>query len=977
MFTKILRQHNPRDRRNHSILKFFADGLNEEQRQIFVESIFANGAWLLPTEISLYSKSKELELVTRNLFLQIFERWVANRIEHSEQIFTDVKNPFVSNELVVQFREGLLSLKNLGFHSDVFVLFENFIERSNPNYLKSFLRNSLTVIVDSYNEEEIEFFFTYLSNRYIESNNNNYSNFIYVFLNNLAYSPKIHELSDSCIIQLKKISKFLNETNTNSNSRIANLTSILLIDLIEFKKLDLSESKYFSIINNELSRLEKGDHDNLEFYKFLKLFNFPFVSINFANDLEVLIKKIQANILKINTISINQKADFLYHYLLSSGIYFELVLFYIENCSEEIGVRYFTKFLTTIDELRNSFASLIFYDDFVNFKSIKGKIISAVSSGFKVRIDDEILNDRLLLLNDNNPVSDFIGNKYNHGFLNAVHLNVIPKARSVLKKISLQSTDLADFNDIEELKSFFIIKVNYSLNNKGSILSLIPEYKSSKKLIARYELKAFFTEIELYLVSKAYEYLKLDSPFDRNNSASFFTTPRFFYNYSLPFHESTFWELFNSVRPNIYSTIKLKDKILNETFEKLVEAFDRNEVISGVVKTRAKGGLNVDVFGFEVFLPGSEIDINKVIDYDYYIGKTLDLKVINIRQEFKNVVVSRKVLLYDGFASKRNELLKSVVKGAKLDGIVKNILNYGVFVDLGGIDGLIYISELSWFRVKSPHDLFTIGQNISVIVLDYDEEKQRLFLGYKQLFPNPWSEVNFPFSCNELVLGRVTTVLNYGAILEIAPGIEGLLHYSEFSASFLLEVGNELEVVISKLNISEKQLLFSHKKVESAKRRILINKFPKGSKHKVKIISISKSVIVVDLASNIEGCIMLNTNSNILRRNNLKVGNLITAQVKYYDYIGKKFWLDVFVDWDYYESIFKPNSVHKGKIIDIRVNGGVVSLENGPTGFVPTKFLLKSNGIFAKKGEELLFKIIHFKKAKKTIILSHSSIRKI
>ena len=426
---------------------------------------------------------------------------------------------------------------------------------------------------------------------------------------------------------------------------------------------------------------------------------------------------------------------------------------------------------------------------------------------------------------------------------------------------------------------------------------------------------------------------------------------------------------------------------LSKSWERVNAALDNEEVIQGYIKCRTKGGMIVDVFGIEAFLPGSQIDVHPIRDYDVFVGKTMEFKVVKINQEFRNVVVSHKALIEQELEQQRKEIIGKLEKGQILEGTVKNITTYGVFVDLGGVDGLIHITDLSWGRVSDPHEVVALDQKINVVILDFDEEKKRIALGLKQLTPHPWDALDANLKVGDHVKGKVVVMADYGAFVEIAPGVEGLIHVSEMSwsqhlrsAQDFMKVGDEVEAVILTLDRAERKMSLGIKQLKEDPWETIEVKYPVGSKHTAKVRNFTNFGIFVELEEGVDGLIHI---SDLSWTKKVKhpsefttVGAPIDVVVLEIDKENRRLSLGHKQleknPWDEYEAIYTPGSVHKGTITELMDKGAVITLAEGGEGFATPKHLVKEDGSQAKKGEELDFQVIEFVKETKRIILSHS-----
>ena len=426
---------------------------------------------------------------------------------------------------------------------------------------------------------------------------------------------------------------------------------------------------------------------------------------------------------------------------------------------------------------------------------------------------------------------------------------------------------------------------------------------------------------------------------------------------------------------------------LQKSWENINKALENDEVIQGYIKSRTKGGMIVDVFGIEAFLPGSQIDVHPIRDYDVFVGKTMEFKVVKINQEFRNVVVSHKALIEAELEAQRKEIISHLEKGQILEGTVKNITSYGVFVDLGGVDGLVHITDLSWGRVSDPHEVVALDQKINVVILDFDEEKKRIALGLKQLTQHPWDSLDPNLKVGDHVKGKVVVMADYGAFVEIQPGVEGLIHVSEMSwsqhlrsAQEFMKVGDEVEAVILTLDRDERKMSLGIKQLKEDPWEAIEVKYPVGSKHIAKVRNFTNFGIFVELEEGVDGLIHI---SDLSWTKKVKHPSEFTSQgseievvVLEIDKENRRLSLGhkqlESNPWDEYEKIYTPGSVHEGKITEAMDKGAVISLAEGGEGFATPKHLVKLDGTQAQLGEVLPFMVIEFVKDTKRIILSHS-----
>ncbi|MCM1036623.1 MAG: 30S ribosomal protein S1 [Bacteroides sp.] len=427
----------------------------------------------------------------------------------------------------------------------------------------------------------------------------------------------------------------------------------------------------------------------------------------------------------------------------------------------------------------------------------------------------------------------------------------------------------------------------------------------------------------------------------------------------------------------------------SRSWERINEALANDEIIKGFIKCRTKGGMIVDVFGIEAFLPGSQIDVKPIRDYDMYVGKTMEFKVVKINEEFKNVVVSHKALIEAELEQQKREIISKLEKGQVLEGTVKNITSYGVFIDLGGVDGLIHITDLSWGRVTKPAEVVELDQKLNVVILDFDDEKKRIALGLKQLQPHPWDALDPNLKVGDHVKGRVVVMADYGAFLEVAPGVEGLIHVSEMSwsqhlrsAQDFMKVGDEVEAVILTLDREDRKMSLGIKQLKNDPWENIEEKYPVGSRHSARVRNFTNFGVFVEIEEGVDGLIHISDLSWTKKIKHpsefTQVGNNIDVEVLAIDKDNRRLSLGHKQleenPWDVFETIFTIGSVHEGTIIEMLDKGAVVALPYGVEGFATPKHLVKEDGSQAKVDEKLNFKVIEFNKDAKRIILSHSRI---
>lgn len=424
-------------------------------------------------------------------------------------------------------------------------------------------------------------------------------------------------------------------------------------------------------------------------------------------------------------------------------------------------------------------------------------------------------------------------------------------------------------------------------------------------------------------------------------------------------------------------------------WERISAALANDEIIKGFIKCRTKGGMIVDVFGIEAFLPGSQIDVKPIRDYDMYVGKTMEFKVAKINEEYKNVVVSHKALIEAELEAQKKEIISKLEKGQVLEGTVKNIVSYGAFIDLGGVDGLIHITDLSWGRVTDPAEVVQLDQKLNVVILDFNDEKKRIALGLKQLQPHPWDALDPNLKVGDKVKGKVVVMADYGAFVEIAPGVEGLIHVSEMSwsqhlrsAQDFMKVGDEVEAVVLTLDREDRKMSLGIKQLKNDPWENIETKYPIGSRHTAKVRNFTNFGVFVEIEEGVDGLIHISDLSWTKKIKHpsefTQIGADIDVEVLAIDKENRRLSLGHKQleenPWDAFETEFAVGSIHEGTISEVFDKGAVVALEHGVEGFATPKHLVKEDGTQAKAGETLQFKVIEFNKDSKRIILSHSRI---
>ena len=427
----------------------------------------------------------------------------------------------------------------------------------------------------------------------------------------------------------------------------------------------------------------------------------------------------------------------------------------------------------------------------------------------------------------------------------------------------------------------------------------------------------------------------------------------------------------------------------SRSWDRVNAALENNEVIKGYIKCRTKGGMIVDVFGIEAFLPGSQIDVKPIRDYDIFVDKTMEFKVVKINPEFKNVVVSHKALIEEELEQQKREIISKLEKGQVLEGVVKNITSYGVFIDLGGVDGLVHITDLSWGRIQHPSEVVELDDKVNVVILDFDEERKRIALGMKQLVAHPWDAMDDSLKVGDIVQGKVVVLADYGAFVEVAPGVEGLIHVSEMSwtqhlhsAQDFMKVGEEVDAVILTLDREDRKMSLGVKQLKPDPWEDIEIKFPVGSQHDAIVRNFTNFGAFVEIEEGVEGLIHISDLSWTKKIKHpsevTEIGATIKVQVLEVDKENRRLSLGHKQleenPWDVFESVFIPGSVHEGTVAEALERGKIIALPYGVEGFATPRHLVKEDGTEAQVDEKLEFKVIEFNKDAKRIIVSHSRV---
>jgi small subunit ribosomal protein S1 len=869
MINTVLDNYPPQNLRSHTILRFFAEDLEEKEKIKFVEAIFNRGSWVLPTEIFKSSDSFNLKEYTNDKFYQIFNEWVDKRIKHNSFLSEKSKNVNVPYRIINEFIEALFSINNLGFPVELLSALERLLVNCDSKYLKVLYEKSFNLVITNFDEKEIEIIFGYFSDLYTINPLNNIGQFLYALLDKLTYSHKVFNLSSNFIAKLNALSDAFKKEDYINDYFI--VISILQIEIIKNKKLDLNDSKFDHLIRPTIDQLEKGNLVNLIFFNFLMKFNYSFNNYDVDNAIIALLERIQETTREDH----DKNIDYLVNdFIEKSDQYFKLLLFYLNFIPNELSKEILIVFIKTIDGAREFFSSkMLWFNEYNNFTLIPGDIVSYNHPGFQVKIDKAFLTQHEKV--KSNFSSKVFDKFYAHGFLHRNNIYNYKKLKNIVSKTRKFGESIENLeeklSEIIKPDKFSIEKLNYKGSNRGNIIRFnLPQKEKNLSLLKTYNIQATCPSLELFLVYKSSQFLNKQSPFEyKSESFNRLFTIDFNIKNKFNLSEQNFWTFLKDYRPNLYEKTYLKQEKQKKTFEKLIKAFNNEDILEGIVKSRTRGGMLVDVFGMEVFLPGSQIHVKPIQNYDEYLDKKLEFKVIKIDYEFKSVVVSHKEVIKPIIEEAHKKIISELEIGGIYEGVVKNISNYGVFVSLGDIDGLIHITDLSWFRIKHPSEVVEINQKLNVVVIDFDENKSKIQLGLKQLVDHPWDTLDVNFKVGDRIKGKVKEIKGYGIFVEITPGVEGLIHCTEVSWKTLIGNNKEREAFLNNLFKNDDEINAEILTLDREERKMslgikqltqdpwtdITSKYPVGSTHKGIVRNFTNFGVFVELEEGIDGLI--------------------------------------------------------------------------------------------------------------------------
>jgi len=1002
MFEAALNIHDPSDKRSHSILRFFSEDLTEDKKLEFVKSIFNRGSWTLATEITRTSQSIKLSEETKNIFSKILESWVLERIDHSNtKLSKETKNPYLPRKYSYEFREAIIAIKDLGFHKELMLIVEKFLNECYKTYFDKFIDRAFWLVIDEFSSSELETFFIYFSNLYIKTTSDKIRNFLYVFLRNLSNSPKIFFLSKNFLENLVQLSHKIKTSGTDNDFSF--LISVLLIEFIRFKELDLSKTEYSNVILPTINKLERGKLENLELLNFLKKFNYGFETYNFKDEINSLLYSIEVNINKLQEGDEIIKKAILHHFIKSSNEYLELLVFQLEFLNENEKASEFKRFINLIDKLRSNFNEFMWFKEYDNFLPIKGEIVKALVNGFGVELNSCYIKEFLSEHNYEDPKKKELIEENLFGFINKKSFKKNSDSNAFhshfKKNLGKEGYKKSGMESVSEIYLFLISSLNYSSSNKGSVINLIPYNEDIYNLLNDFKIKSFFSCIDLFLANEAFNFLNALSPFRRRHYTPVFSwllpsTLRKSINLYLS--EDEFWSVLKESRPSIFNETYVKTKDKERQFEELIAIYNQGEIIEGTIQSMTQGGFFVNIQGHKAFLPGSQIDNYRKPDYESYIDKTMDFKIVKIDYQYKSAIISHRIIYEEQNEKLKSSLLSKLEKGIVIQGIVKNITSYGVFIDLGGVDGLIHITDLSWVRINHPKEIVELDQKLNLVVLDFDENKSRIQLGLKQLSKHPWEALDNNIKIGDKVKGKVVVITDYGAFIEIEKGVEGLIHVSEMSwlthflsANDFVSIGDEIEAKILTIDRRNQKMSLSIRQLQQDPWEAIDSKIDKGKTIKGKISKLIPVGAIIEILPGVEGFAhKSNIPNNLI--SNLEIGKEILSKVIFIDSIKRKLSLSLNLatkkevnyrfkqknktpSLDFLKKI-KVGDVFEGIVLNTNKGTGIIKIEGNSDLAVicPSRHMKKKDGNSVKKKDIIKFKLLEIDSSKLRLIVSHT-----
>ncbi|WP_286883520.1 MULTISPECIES: S1 RNA-binding domain-containing protein [Sphingobacterium] len=815
--TDIFSKHDPKNRKNYGILKYYSEDLDEKSLLSFIKVLFEEGAWELGSEIGSLSGSNKIISETKKIFTQYFLLWIDERIEHSESLDNFHKNIFVPLMYLQRYKSALISAKHLDFPDEMMAGLIRFINKSTTSYGSSYFENSSVMIIEDFNAIEIEYFVTYIIQQFERHKTDNLLNFISIFIKNLTYSLEIFNLSEAFLDRLKNLI-FIDD---QADISLQNLVLYFNISFIRNKELDLSENKHSLSIRKVIDKLEKSNIDNLEFYKFLNSFGYNFQNFDHIYEIDQMILKIQYEINQFVGPEQNSKRT-LNYYIKTIDQYFELFLFFLQRIEISKVSEKLNNFLSVIKLLRKSFYSNLWYNEYLNFLPIIGVVKERINSGYRVEFERNFFLDNCKKVGVIELNVDLI-NKYGTGFLREDNFKHLTKYKEFINFENYPT--VANYISNSDIDIFNILNVNYSSANKLSVLTLAPLNNYLYTKVQEYYLKGLLPALEIFLFEKLSDILKTEV-IDAKSKLLFERTFDFqyVYKYKIQISNDDFLEILNSYSEEIYSNIYIPYQEREDLYNRLKICYKDKKEVNGIISTRSSGGFNVNINGFTCFLPGSQVEMGIPNDYDKYIGMQSSFEIVKINEDHRNIVVSRKTILEREFIKSKKEFLFSLKKQSEVMGVVKNITKYGIFIDLGyNINGMIHISDLQWSGINQPYEFASLNDQIQVFILDINYVEERIDLSHKRPDKQFQNELKL-YNEGDLIICKIEKIFEIGLIVSFGIVMKGLIpineitsiKYSRLSAENLnskYSKGDELRAKIIKIDSEHGNITLSIRKI--------------------------------------------------------------------------------------------------------------------------------------------------------------------
>lgn len=987
MFEKLFNKADPNDANSFGIIKYHSERLNDDHLISLINELFNSGAFILASDIAKSSNVHSIKTYTRDKLFKEFNIWLQTELIYHSTV-AEVPQPKLTKKKKYDFIVFFDSISKFGFSDEMSHNIKDFILKGHPVLTFLIFDANFKALMGSFRISYIQeltlFLFSIKTNLLQEEKKLN--SIIHSFLNEIAYTSLIHDFDKDFENHLLVQKNLLIQFNNHDQYSFKN---IFLIEIIVNKELNLANFKNQSFIKYWLKQFAHLGIENTELLKFLAKFNYCFPGYDFKNKLIELNCKLN-NYIDKSTNFDDVRLNKVKNILKESNLIAEYVIFHLERLNEDDALAELIRFKEKIEVIHSSFQSIVGYKEFNEFiviEGIKTRKRKTNSSGTSFLVD--ILNKEIIskgndLINYLNSLN--IERKENLISIKNITKGFLPyqiqneKLKPVFSLVNIENPNL---------ETFYLDRINYYIFNQGQMFLLSKKNDNLIKAFNALGIKKLFGKLDFWVLNQLIKH-----GLQTKYSNHFINYMGHYFNFDFDEHNSLKlkgepFDMFLSKHYSNLFQLLLTEKEHIISWKKINECFDNNIIFTGDIIRRSAGGFIVNVFGIEAFLPGSQIDFKSVLDYDIYIGKSMEFKVVKINHESRNFVISHRALIEANREKKRKEIFSCLEKGQIIKGTVKNIQSFGVFIDLGPIDGMIHITDLSWGRINHSEEIIHLNQKLNVVVLDFDEEMNRISLGLKQLHPNPWDSLSSKLKIGDKVQGKVVDIEVWGAFVEIVSGFEGIIHVSEISwsknitsAQDFLTIGNRVEAVIIKLDFEEREMSLSIKELMPDPWTDIEAKYEVGSKHSVKARHLADFGVFVELEEGVDGLIHI---SDLSWKKKLEhpsefcqKGDDMQVVVLKMDRENKTVLLGHKQleenSWDIFKATFTDGSIHQGTIIKMKGQRltGIVSLPYGFEGICPVKHMNKEDGSKAQVNETLEFKVLEYKKESMKIIVSHT-----